>query len=101
MAQEVRHISDRIREDGFAVLRGHEEQWPVRLDRVREGIEQLLVAGWAPSFIMMFDEAWMLMHAISDVMAKGLFNLESHVCSHTAPRTRVTRSAGNSTTGCG
>lgn len=71
-SQEVQHISERMQEDGYAMLRGHEEQWPVALQQVREGIESLRAAGWPPSFIMMFDEAWLIMHAVSDLMAKGV-----------------------------
>ena len=54
------------------MLRGHREDWPVSLHLVREGIECLRAAGWPPSFIMMYDEAWRIMHAVSEVMAKGM-----------------------------
>eukprot|EP00892_Ulva_mutabilis_P009175 jgi/Ulvmu1/662/UM010_0033.1 len=72
--EELHQVSQRIDQDGFATLRGHQQQWPVQLQHVGQGIEQLREAGWPPSFIMMFDEAWLLMHAVSHVMAKATGN---------------------------
>lgn len=66
------------------MLRGHEEQWPVSLQQVREGIESLRAAGWAPSFIMMFDEAWLIMHAVTEVMASGAPSSSCTPCSRRA-----------------
>ena len=36
---------------GYAMLRGHQEQWPVALQQVREGIECLREAGWPPELL--------------------------------------------------
>lgn len=50
------------------------------LNLVREGIECLRAAGWPPSFIMMYDEAWLIMHAVSEIMVKGV------ALTHACPR---------------
>lgn len=63
-------IRNRLDEDGYTMLSGM-SKWPADLRSVEQGINTLVTAGWPASFIMMFDEPWLLMQAMSPLMLQG------------------------------
>lgn len=49
--------------------------WPVDLRTIEHAVHKLVAEGWPASFIMMFDEPWLLMHSISELMLKGAVSI--------------------------
>lgn len=70
--QEPGKISTRLNEDGCSIF-SSAAAWPVDLQTIEHAIHKLVAAGWPASFIMMFDEPWMLLHSMSQLMLKGTF----------------------------
>ena len=68
--QDPGSISKRLSTDGYSIL-SNPVEWPVDLRKVEHAVHKLVEAGWPASFVMMFDEPWLLMHSMSELMLKG------------------------------
>ena len=70
LVQAPGKIRKRLDEDGYTMLSGA-SKWPVNLRSIEQGINKMVAAGWPASFIMMFDEPWLLMHSMAPLMLEG------------------------------
>lgn len=60
-AERAASVRTAVRGDGFFRLDAEELPWPAGLiDGLARGVVQLLRHGWTPTFIFVYDEAWML-----------------------------------------
>jgi hypothetical protein len=57
---------DRMQHDGyFDIPAGQPDlEWVVPVARVAAAIQTLCDAGWPPSFVLLYDETWVLMHQV-------------------------------------
>lgn len=67
-------VRNRILEEGFACLQPSEISWSVEVSELAEGIFQLERNGWPPSFIAMYDEAWVMARDSQKIMQRATGN---------------------------
>ena len=57
-----------ILEEGFASLQPSQVHWSVQVSQLAEGIFELERQGWPPTFIAMYDEAWVMAKDAQEIM---------------------------------
>eukprot|EP00929_Paragymnodinium_shiwhaense_P002426 TRINITY_DN102663_c0_g1_i1.p2 TRINITY_DN102663_c0_g1~~TRINITY_DN102663_c0_g1_i1.p2 ORF type:complete len:477 (-),score=132.64 TRINITY_DN102663_c0_g1_i1:114-1544(-) len=67
-------VRGRIIEEGFAALQPSALNWSVNVADLAEGVKQLQQYGWPPSFIAMYDEAWIMGLDAASVMETATGN---------------------------
>jgi len=67
-------VRDRLIEEGYAALPPSSLRWRVPVAALREGILALERHGWPATFIIMFDEAWVMNQDVADIMSKATGN---------------------------
>ena len=67
-ADACREVRTRILEEGFASLQPSQVQWSVPVSQLAEGILELERHGWPPTFIAMYDEAWVMAKDAQEIM---------------------------------
>lgn len=72
----LKDLKQQIKESGVAQVSAPELSISSRCDvsRLARGVEGILRAGWPASFIVMFDEAWVLIDYLSEVMRNATGN---------------------------
>ena len=67
-ADTLASLKDRMRDEGFFTL--EDLPWPPALVRsLRVGVRRLLKRGWPATLLLVYDEAWVMAHQISALMA--------------------------------
>jgi hypothetical protein len=69
-AQAALKASQSVKEEGFTRIGSDAASWPVDVHLLREAILSLVRCGWHPTCILMYDEAWDLLSAASNLMFK-------------------------------
>lgn len=64
----VQKCRSRMDRDGYFDLSAGLVDWAASLQNLADGVAQLEKLGWPPNFVLMFDEAWMLVHQLKDLM---------------------------------
>lgn len=72
VVQVVAAASRDVCKDGFSVIETDHLTWQPDLKALRDGIVTLMQHGWHPSFILMYDEAWLLLHNLRRLMRDGV-----------------------------
>ena len=78
---------DRMQHDGYFDIPAGLE-WVVPVARVAAAIQRLCDAGWPPSFVLLYDEAWVLMHQAPPLPQERV------VCERNRDPSRTTTPAG-------
>jgi hypothetical protein len=73
--QTALQLSQHLKEEGFTTIRAARAAWPVDVQAVHQGVLSLVQHGWPPTCILMFDEAWDLLCAVSHLMFRGMANM--------------------------
>lgn len=65
----IKECRERMRYDGyFDIMAGPALEWAVDIATIAASIQTLQDHGWAPSWILMYDEAWILSHQVKDLV---------------------------------
>lgn len=67
-ADACREVRAGILEEGFASLQPSQVHWSVQVSQLAEGIFELERQGWPPTFIAMYDEAWVMAKDAQEIM---------------------------------
>ena len=67
-ADACREVRAGILEEGFSSLQPSQVHWSVQVSQLAEGIFELERQGWPPTFIAMYDEAWVMAKDAQEIM---------------------------------
>eukprot|EP00435_Cladocopium_sp_Y103_P055517 s1143_g18.t1 len=68
LTDACREVRAGILEEGFASLQPSQVHWSVQVSQLAEGIFELERQGWPPTFIAMYDEAWVMAKDAQEIM---------------------------------
>ncbi len=70
-AERLAELRAQLVADGFFTLGPDELSWHVHLAALRKGVRRLVGRGWPATMLLVYDEAWVMAHQLSELMARA------------------------------